>query len=50
MRKLQRKSSMVEAMIEGHVGCWGIIEQGSSNPDWEGEEKESFPDRSMPET
>ena len=28
----------------------GATEQGSSNPDWEGEEKESFPDGSTPET
>ena len=42
VRKLQRKSSMVEAMMEGLIGCWGVIEQGSSNPDWRGKKKEVF--------
>lgn len=41
-REKAAKSSMLEAMIEGHTGCWGPLSKGSSNPDWEGEEKESF--------
>ena len=49
MKKLQRKSSVVEAMIEVHIGCWEIREQGSINPDWEGREERRFPDGAVPE-
>lgn len=39
---------MVEALGEARMGCWGIVGQGSPNPDWVGEEGR-FPVGAMPE-